>query len=52
MHEVSDIFNTKFSTYKVRSGLEHTVDSDNGRISIFINGIGQSFYDEYPKIWN
>lgn len=50
MHEVGYIFNSQFSDYKIRSGLNHTVDSDDRKISIFINGIGQSFYDEYPKI--
>lgn len=52
MYDVGYIFDVKFSNYNVRSGLSHTIDSDDGRISIFINGVGQSFYDEYPKIWN
>jgi hypothetical protein len=50
MYDIGYIFNSQFSNYKVRSGLNHTVDSDDGKISIFIDGIGQSFYNEYSKI--
>ena len=48
--ELTEIFGTQFTTLTIRTGLKHTIDSDDKRISIFINGIGQSFYDEYPSI--
>ncbi len=48
--EVSEIFNTHFSNLKIRNNLKYTVDCDNQKVSIFLNGIGQDFYDEYLKI--
>ncbi len=48
--ELNDIFGVQFNNLVIRNELNHTVDSDDGRVSIFINGIGQTFYDEYPKI--
>lgn len=48
--ELSDVFNVTFTNATIRAGLKHTVDSDDKRISIFINGIGTSFYDEYSQI--
>lgn len=48
--ELQDIFKISFTNPKIRTGLLHTIDSDDQRVSIFIDGIGQSFYDEYPQI--
>lgn len=48
--ELMQIFGSQFTTPTIRAGLNYTIDSDDQRVSIFINGIGQSFYDEYPNI--
>jgi len=48
--ELSEIFSTQFTNLTIRPGLNYTVDSDDKRVSIFINGVGQTFYDEYPNI--
>lgn len=48
--EVSEIFETTFSNLKIRHNLKYTLDSDDQKVSIFLNGVGQDFYDEYPKI--
>ena len=48
--ELNQIFNTNFSNLSIRTELKHTIDSDDKKVSIFLNGIGKTFYDEYPKI--
>lgn len=48
--ELQDIFNVQFTTPTIRTGLKHTIDSDDKRVSIFINGIGNTFYEEYNHI--
>jgi len=48
--ELNDIFGIQFTELKIRDSLNYTIDSDDGRVSIFINGIGKTFYEEYPKI--
>jgi hypothetical protein len=48
--ELKDIFGIEFTNPKIRAGLNFTVDSDDGRVSIFLNGVGSSFYEEYPKM--
>jgi hypothetical protein len=49
-YEVEDIFGCLFSEIRIRSGLNYTIDSDDGRVSFFIDGIGNSFYQEYSYI--
>jgi hypothetical protein len=48
--ELKQIFRLSFSNLSIRNGLNYTIDSDDKRLSIFINGIGQSFYKEYSQI--
>lgn len=48
--ELEQVFGVHFKDLKTRSGLNYTLDSDDSSVSIFMNGIGQSFYDEYSKI--
>ena len=47
---VSDLFKEQFTKKQIRVGLNHTIDSDSGKVSVFIDGIGQSFYGEFPNI--
>lgn len=48
--EISQIFHTNFSNLSIRAGLKYTIDSDNKKVSIFLNGIGSAFYEEYSNI--
>ena len=48
--ELNEIFGSSFSNPSIRQGLNYTVDSDDKRLSIFLNGIGPSFYDEFKKM--
>jgi hypothetical protein len=50
VYELQDIFLTTFTNPQIRTGLQHTIDCDDKKVSIFINGVGQSFYDEFPQI--
>lgn len=47
---VTDIFGDRFTDYHQTEILDYTINSDNKRISIFINGIGQSFYNKFPHL--
>jgi len=49
-NELGYIYRMSFGELKIREGSDYTLDSADGRISIFINGIGPSFYDEFPEI--
>jgi len=48
--ELTEIFGVHFTSLTIRPGLKYTIDSDDKRISIFIDGVGQTFYIEYPNI--
>lgn len=48
--ELTETFGVQFTSPVIRAGLNHTVDSDDRRISIFIDGIGKTFYEEYPNM--
>ena len=49
-NELGETFRKSFGDLKFRKGSDYTIDSEDGRISIFINGIGPSFYKEFPEI--
>ena len=47
---IAGIFNTNFTAPKIKPDTEQLIESDDLRISVFINGIGETFYQDYLRI--